>query len=356
MVVHIVLFCSIIIASIKIKGKYLYPISFILLFIIAAIRYEYGNDYIHYFKQYQLIRSGEKSPYGIEHLYTILNKISPNFFWVICFTTFIFIFVHYVFVRDNVPDNIAWVSVMIYVLNPYIYLVNLSSIRQSVALSLFIIAIGYSIKRRFIPYLLCILIGTLFHQSAIALLPIYFIANDRKISNKFLLFVVIVIFALLFSQNLIFSILELILPLFNNLNYVYYANEGSTNSLRATLLSSVYLIYVLVNVGKMEGKALVYSKLYLISCILVVLSYKLSMLTRLQMYFDTFSIVSLPLIWISSKSFTYSERRWGKVIRIINLYALPGLIMVIYLLRYYSFFTNPLWEPFFTYDTICGVH
>ena len=101
MVVHIVLFCSIIIASIKIKGKYLYPISFILLFIIAAIRYEYGNDYIHYFKQYQLIRSGEKSPYGIEHLYTILNKISPNFFWVICFTTFIFIFVHYVFVRDN---------------------------------------------------------------------------------------------------------------------------------------------------------------------------------------------------------------------------------------------------------------
>jgi hypothetical protein len=31
---------------------------------------------------------------------------------------------------------------------------------------------------------------------------------------------------------------------------------------------------------------------------------------------------------------------------------MPVVLVLIYILRYYSFFTNEMWEPFFHYDTI----
>ena len=129
-----------------------------------------------------------------------------------------------------------------------------------------------------------------------------------------------------------------------------------TNSVRATLLSSIYMIYVALNIKKLRGDALVYSKLYLIGAVLGVVAFKLSALTRIQMYFDIFAVISLPSVF--QCTLERGDIIIGKnnivvtIWEILNKYALPVLILLIYLLRYYSFFTNPMWRSFTEYETI----
>ena len=49
---------------------------------------------------------------------------------------------------------------------------------------------------------------------------------------------------------------------------------------------------------------------------------------------------------------THAALLSGKWKKIINLYIFPSALLVIYIARYYSFFTNPMWSSFATYHTI----
>ena len=124
-----------------------------------------------------------------------------------------------------------------------------------------------------------------------------------------------------------------------------------------------------------------YSKLYLFAISFGIIAYNFSMLTRLQMYFDVFSVVSIPMIASANlnprkariknleqvlseenKSFKKISSAMidvldikvcsNKYIKIFNNLMLPMILVLIYVLRYVSFFTNPLWSRFFDYKTI----
>jgi transmembrane protein EpsG len=124
-------------------------------------------------------------------------------------------------------------------------------------------------------------------------------------------------------------------------NYIYYYEKGFQNCLRATLISSFFFFLVAFNMNKLKGKNTIYGKLALISTILSILAYKVSMITRVVMYFDIFMIIAIPTIFI-------------KMNRGLKKKLLFLIMLTIYLLRYYSFFTNPLWESFVKYKTILG--
>jgi hypothetical protein len=106
----------------------------------------------------------------------------------------------------------------------------------------------------------------------------------------------------------------------------------------------------------LEGKYLVYGKLYLFSLALAVIAIRLSPITRIQMYFDIFAIVALPNMFkrnLEKGKVKIDKNNLGTaIIEILKRYVLPALIVIVYFLRYYSFFTNPMWERFTTYQTI----
>ena len=149
------------------------------------------------------------------------------------------------------------------------------------------------------------------------------------------------------ENSLLEKLVDLGLVFFNNNNYYYYIDSGVGNSLRATILTGVSFVYVLINLTKLRDKHLMYAKLYLIGLTFGMLAYQFSMLTRFQMYFDIFSIVTLPGI-INY----YSCSGKSKVAKIINMYIFPILILIIYFLRYISFFFTPRWDSFKVYHTI----
>ncbi|MDY2957678.1 EpsG family protein [Floccifex sp.] len=353
MIVLLILLSAVLLAFLLRKSdKIVQLIPFIILFLFSVFRYQYGNDYLSYNQAYLKINSGYESFFSKEILFTTLNKISPNFRFFLILTSLIFVGVLTYFLMKNLDDDKRWMGILILVINPYLFLINLSAIRQGLAIAVFVIAAYFLWKRKIIWYALCIIIASLFHKSAIILLPIYFIVNDKKNSVLPMVMIIMLIVSLLWSG--FDELLIKITSLFDDTNYNYYVSQGMSNSIRATLLSSLYLIYTFMNLKKLEGKELAFGKLYLIGCIFSVLAFRLSMFTRIQMYFDIFSIVALPAIFSKVQAegnvVLDASRPVATLWNIVNKYAMPILLALVYFLRFYSFMSNPLWSSFTTYN------
>lgn len=353
--VHLVLLAAVLIALLgRGKSKLIFALACLVLFVFAALRYMYGNDYANYFAHYLNIRAGGESPYD-EFLFTLLNRLSPSFPFLIALTSALFLGGVYLFITGTLSTDYAWIGLLIFVINPYLLLMNLSALRQCIAMMLFVGAVHFGIRRKLPGYLLLIVLACCFHKSAVILLPAWFLCGTRPVRKGLVCLILLVMFCLMFLVDLNGVVVAMV-RLFEDANYLHYAKSGLGNSLRATLLTGISFVYVLGNLTRLEGKALVYSKLYLVSLILGVLAYHMSMLTRVQMYFDIFSVVAIPAILRADQQRgpvrVRQENIPATLWDIVNRFALPALVFLVYGLRYYSFFTNPSWSAFFTYRTI----
>ena len=322
-------------------------IPFAILWIFAAIRYGYGNDYFSYYSSYLDINIGVYS-FRKEVLFDALLRLFPSFFLFIACSSFVTIYPVSKLVNKNVATDYIPVAVFIYCFNPYLFMISLSAIRQYIAVACFVPAVYFAYKKKIIPYLLMIILAANIHNSAWTLLPIYFLANDRKIGKRTLIVVIAVVLVFLIGGNMFKSIAEKILNLLDNKNYLSHLQKDTGSSLRSVILSSLFLIYLLINIRKLDGWFAVCAKMYLIGTIISVLVYHINMLGRMQYYFDVFMVVVIPAIMKRNSN----ER--NTAFGIINKYFLPIMLFVILVARYINFFNTPLYEPFVHYRTILG--
>lgn len=313
--------------------------SLIILFLFLALRYDYGNDYMSYFYNHALMNAGSYVWGANDFLFRILNVSIPNFFVLIAVISLFYMISIWHLIKNNLRINQYWFAILILLINPYLFLVHLSSLRQTLAICIFIFAIDFAAKRKLMPYMVLMLAAIGMHSSAVILLPLYFLLTEKSFNKKwvfstFTLLIILIVTPLL---DVIASKLLDYLPR----HYSYYYEQGAQNSIRATLISSVYFLFVAANIGKLKGKEIIYGKLSLIATFISIIAIKVSMVTRIGMYFDIFLIISIPQI------FNRIERKLYRQILFV-------ILISIYLLRYYSFFTNPLWESFIEYKTILG--
>jgi len=319
------------------RKKPYYVFSFIILFIFLTLRYNYGNDYMGYQTIYTNINLGLPA-YGEEDvLFKYVNLIFPSFYLLIAAISFLYIYTLHNLITNNSKIQNYWISILIMLINPYLFLIHLSSIRQTIAICFVVMAINYAIKRNIFIYFLLIIIASGFHQSAIILLPLYFVLNESKINSKWIILIFVSIMGLLCTP-IMDTILNIVLKYFPK--YSYYVQVGLQSSLRTTILSSIIFIIVIYNINKLEGKEIIYGKLSLIATSISLLSSKFAILSRFGMYFDIFLIITIVHILEKIRSKSHKQ-----IIFVI--------IIFIYLLRYISFFSNPSWNTFYgNYETI----
>ncbi len=353
--VHAILLCALLVAFIGQKNRFAFPAAMAFLGVLSAVRYGFSTDYYNYLRWYNNIHAPGAKLGPSEFFYNLLNYIAPSYQFVVIIVTLLFVFCIWKLVENNLPQKYHWVGLFIFLINPYLFLMNLSAMRQCLAMILFILAIRYASLKKPLLYFLLLIPAIFFHKSAIILFPFYFILNEKPFRRRTVLFVLLGVFSLLFIFDLN-QIVNGIALWFKDANYLYYSIDSNQNSLRATLLTSLYFFYTLANLNKLEGKTLIYGKLYLIGTILGVLAFRLSLFTRLQMYFDIFSIITLPMIFhqvsVGSRVKITPDNPIATIWGCINKYLFPLILVFVYFLRYYSFFTNPMWESFTHYQTI----
>lgn len=337
--VHII-FLLVIICSIPILNKKepFYIMSFMILTFFLSIRYNYGNDYQAYRGIFIGINQGYEVWGSSDIGFRYLNLILPNFEILIIIQSIFYMYTIYKLITENLYRDYYWLSITLLLINPYLFLIHLSSIRQTFAICFFILAIIQKNKNKNINATMLTLIGTTFHSSAIILLPIVVLINDRR--ENFLWTVLTPIITIILTITPLFEKIMIIITPILPTNYLNYIDSDLKNSLRTLILSSIIYLIIVFYYKLLDEKEIIYGKLAIISSSLSLITFKISMISRFQLYFDVFIIIIIPII---------VSRQKNKLLK----YLLLSVIMGIYGMRYISFFQTPLWiESYRIYKTI----
>ena len=151
---------------------------FTLLFAASALRINVGNDYLSYVEYMHLI---DVDAYvitepGFNTLVKLVYGISgfSNYlavFAVIAFAT-VALFMYTVY-RDSED---FWFSFFLFMVFGY-YFQSLNSIRYYLALAIAVFAIHYVLEKKWLHFLLLILLAATFQRSVLAVLPLYVLAS-----------------------------------------------------------------------------------------------------------------------------------------------------------------------------------
>jgi transmembrane protein EpsG len=334
-VTHIVFLLAIALSLPIFKKRTFIFFTFIILFLFQSFRFDFGNDYLAYQNMHYLINMDIQTYGDGDMFFKYFSLFIPNFYMFIATIGLIYSLVFYLLITKNLEIKYYWFGVFILLINPYLFLIHLSGLRQTMAILILIAGINFLIKRKPVLWAIFVFFAAGFHQSALFMLPIYFLVNQKQVSTKNIYIVLVLVLVLVFSP-LFEKTLPLVVDLFPRYNY--YIENIHKNSLRSVLLSSFFFFLILFNITKLSGKELIFGKLSLIATIISLLTFKLGMITRVGMYFDVYLIVAIPIIF----------SKIGSKYKLL----LFGMMFAIYFLRYVSFFSTPLWEPFHVYKTI----
>lgn len=192
-----------------------------LLSIFPGMRsYSVGTDsgaYSKYFRQELPLYNysfSESSEYGFQLLQYIILYFTYNYFWLFFSTALIAVFLN-LKVLTKLSVNYVF-SVLFYItLGSYTFIFN--GIRQGLSMAIFVVAIPYFLQKKLLPYISIVLLASLFHRSALVMIPIYFVAH---LNIKDIYKIVLSFFSSLIASSVVIAYLAA-----NNPRYKIYTNE-----------------------------------------------------------------------------------------------------------------------------------
>lgn len=332
------------------KFSYGLEIAFIILTIFVAIRYNWGNDYSGYLESFKYVgsfSSFDPNILGTEPGWNFLYYISQpiGFFGFTIILTIFEYFVIYRLIKKFVPVEWYWFSIFIFTFNTSYLLVTSSMMRQFLAMCIFIIAIEYIIKKRWIISILLILLASTFHTSALILLPFSFFGYLNISLTKSRPYIWFGVYLLLYfiAVELLGDYFNLLLRLEQFEKYEVYLNDdkgGFGTGLGLIYNMILYFVLLLHQKYQSTNMKIIYI-LFAISVFFYLFADIAPLTGRLGYYFSIFSIVCYPLLFYVMKN------------KLLKNLLLVGIIVVT--LKGFIDFFDPsgIWfKAFYTYQTI----
>lgn len=228
----------------KLLGGFTVILIITVLSLVAGFRNGSIGDTEMYKHLYDLIGTSYVSNGGYEPgfilFFKILKRISYNpqfMLMVTSFATNILI----IWTMSRFPGYFE-LETYLYITSGY-YLVTMNGLRQSIVAAILFACTHLIIKGRFKSYLFMVLLMLTFHNSALVMIPIYFIVRTEAWSPRIYKVILIFVIGLIFYEpvmNIIFGAIE-------NSRYADYKNfnEGGANILRVLIVAvPVILAYI----------------------------------------------------------------------------------------------------------------
>lgn len=336
----------------KNKTVFFIIISFSQLLALMVIRNHIGYDYNMYTVGFNQMRDDGFTSFtyndwetGFVILTKLLGLVLPSYIWYIGVLSFIAVIPAAVFIGRN--SEMPWLSTLLYV-NLFIFFMEMNFLRQMISVSILMLAWSFIKRNKFISFVLTILFASLFHQTVIFILPVYFIIKMQPKFKELIIYGYFILWFYMSSEGFI------------NILTNFYHEEYSDSVFVTEGLSFVYAIFplfviicafLLVKFGTInvtnENKYLI--NLSLICTILMVTMSKHSILERFSYYFIIFMILLVPVIYRSLAAKGINTTIYnGKTIALTSekqkkMLAIGFLIIVLalsYLHFYYGLFEN----------------
>lgn len=330
-----------------------YRKSFLILIISQFIvlhgfrHFSVGIDSVRYYQRFVQAANVDNftdvfSLHRFEPLYTLLEGIVGIFtdnYTVFFLATSLLIFIPIgIFIYKN--SNDYFLSVFFFIVLGY-FDFSMNVVRQAIAMSVSLFAYKYAKENNLFKFLLIVLIGSLFHYSAVVVLPIYFLVNLKPHHKHIYIIGILIATLTIFNQQ----IAQLIHSFYYNYIVTTYVpihdNTGSIGLTGIFILTIIILGYLIQNPfshkTSQKSRSLFY--IVVVSFLLHSLSASSYMYKRLSMYYLIYMIVYIPEI-LSEKNIVNSPLDVEKV-RVYQKLIYIGLILAFSVYYILVIFNDP---------------
>lgn len=289
-------------------------ISILFIFsFFSGVRWNVGVDHLSYLKEYNFYAKNgyfERENIEIGYKFIVQALTALGFSAIAFFVTFAFMQFSLIYYRFR-NDRYLYPFLGFLIVCGPTYLSMMNGMRQWLAACIFISATYFITQKiSFVKYAICILIATAFHQSAIILLPIFFLTNRNLFRNKYLNLSLLIGSLIIGSIPMWYENMEQIAPLLSFIGYDRYAErldfllEDSSNmtfgARRMIILFLQILVVVFTPVLSKQFKNrgyMLFFNLFMIHAVWFNLFSKAShIFLRPILYFDFFVVVLLAYL------------------------------------------------------------
>lgn len=306
MTIYVVLMTLVIILGLILekKNKKIYSVIVCILFtLVAALRsYNIGNDTLNYIlsfnnvlQRFELYGFNAFSKIRFENGYILLmlifRTITANY-------TIYFIFVHAFinysfcrFIRKN-SDNMCFSFTIFFLLRFFFSEMNI--MRQFIAIAIFLFAIDCIIEKKLLKYITLIITASLFHKSALFLLPVYSLDRIQLNRKQKIIFIMASLIIYTFLYSILLRIVSSIGVYEGYFEEFYNSNEiGSLINFIMQFTIFIFVSILIKNTETKEMEKLLYKLLFL-NTIVSFLCIRISILSRIAEYLNMTCLVLIP--------------------------------------------------------------
>ncbi len=286
--------------------------AFLIMFpviIIQGFRFNVGTDYYAYSVLYKEIVKGPNNYYFLsylkEPLYLLENYIafwlfgsSKALYFINAIIEGCFLFLFFDYYKNKINMSMAY-TCCYFIVYPHFF----NAERQGVAVVIVWFAIRYIAEKKFIKYLILILLASCFHNTALICLPLYFLNSLKKIlrNRKWWIPIIIIVVFFIWQGRNIFLFISNYIGFLNN--YGGFLLTSADEISFAFVLPFLFVLPCFLfyrNLLKNEKYNNIYLYLYFTDIILLCLSAIFAFGNRMLMYTD---ISIILLIAFTCKSF-----------------------------------------------------
>ncbi|MBM3418370.1 MAG: EpsG family protein [Bacteroidetes bacterium] len=334
-------------------------LSYFLVFLFLALRYDYGNDYSSYFNGYLRLQSLQDEDFyfkGNEVGWLYLNYFFKYVFGDIGFHIMLAniaaftCFVLYRLTTKYIPPKYYAFAIALLLLESNNILVLSSAMRQSIAVGIFLLSFDYLLQRKYLYYFAGIVLASFFHTSALIfiVLIVLNIVNWRI----YLPYVFLVFFGLFFLLNNLDYIFDQVNVLLESQESVYLAyliqgKEKNKYGLGFALYVFIYLSVLIVNRKthyNIEQNTIV--KIVIVMLFLSILGIAVQMAGRLSFYIFPLVVTAYSLTLLNLEKFKFDRTPIFSRLSIL-------IIVVFFTYQNYMFWQSEVYSPYFLeYKTI----
>lgn len=206
-----------------------------------------------------------------------------------CVCAGIFAICLWIFINKNSKNK--FMSIMLY-FTVQGFSFQLSGVRQSLAMGFVLISFEYMKQRKFLKFLFWVILGSLFHKSTLAIIPMYFLAYLKMNFKNFFMYVIGCIFAIIYGTKII------------NLMYSFadfdrYIGEAGADG-GAFYIVLMYLITIVVAYIyqspflKANENNIMFLNITFVSFVIYILRYFMVLVERISYYYQFAFIILLP--------------------------------------------------------------
>lgn len=291
------------------KDKLFLTIIGLVLILVSGLRYRVGTDYSAYVINYAGYKALNYRNFGVRLLAIIASWINDDYstwFFLMALLT-VGLCVYSIYKKKE-----YWhISIILYLFMGYWH-ASFNIVKQCAAMAIIIACQDFLIEKKFAKWAMACLAASLFHVSAIILIPVYFLVT-KKINIKHLFLIVLVGVVISICYEKLFSIMAFL-----------KSNEGLESISSAVGAREVNVLRVIVNVipaflmiflkynykayeerendsaetnvahARYDGELTVWSNMALLNAVISVAAQNSVYLTRFCYYTGVFNMFFIP--------------------------------------------------------------